>query len=148
MSRLIPGALQHVSGAPGGPASGPATPTANKPDDSRENSALTRQSQPMGALVGGVVCTLDRLAGCVHRTIEVECGHKAVRAIREHAAVRIELRIDDGDILGMVTLGDEEERVVFADVTHVVDRLASHRRTGESVVHIDYLDQEKRYYKE
>ena len=62
--------------------------------------------------------------------------------------MRIELRIDDGDILGMVTLGDEEERVVFADVTHVVDRLASHRRTGESVVHIDYLDQEKRYYKE
>src|SRR2546425_11499319 len=63
MSRLIPGALQHVSGAPGGPASGPATPTTNKPDDSRENPVLTRQSQPMGALVGGVVCTLDRLAG-------------------------------------------------------------------------------------
>src|SRR6266704_3150793 len=67
MSRLIPGALQHVSGAPGGPASGPATPTTNKPDDSRENSVLTRQSQPMGALVGGVVCTVGLCKSCCTR---------------------------------------------------------------------------------
>ena len=58
--------------------------------------------------------------------------------MRDHAAVRIELRIDDSDILGMVTLFDEEERVVFSDIPDIGDRLASHRRTGEGTVHIDY----------
>jgi hypothetical protein len=57
-----------------------------------------------------------------------------MRAIREHVAVRIELRRDDGDILGMVTLFDEKEGVVFTDVTDIVHRLARHRRTGEHVV--------------
>src|SRR5262249_46343682 len=77
-----------------------------------------------------------------------EGGQEAVFAIRDHMAVRIELRIDDGDILGMVTLFDEEERVVFSDIPDIGDRLTSHRRTSESMVHIDHVDQHESCYKE
>jgi hypothetical protein len=79
------------------------------------------------------------IAGFVHQPIEVEGGHEPVRAIREHAAVRIELRIDDGDIAGMVTLFYEEERVVFADVPDI---------TGERVVQRNGLYQNEQYDKE
>jgi hypothetical protein len=48
----------------------------------------------------------------------------------------------------MVTLFNEEEWVVFADIPDIGDCLASQRRTGESVVHIDYVDQHKSCYKE
>src|SRR6266853_810780 len=85
---------------------------------------------------------------CVHQPVEVEGGQEAVLAIRDHVAVRIELCIDNGDILGMVTLFDEEERVVFSDIPDTGDRMASHRRTGKSLVHIDNVDQDKSCYKE
>src|SRR5215510_2437828 len=88
-----------------------------------------------------------RLVACfVHQPIEVECWHKAVLTIWDNVAVLIELCIDDGDVLGMVTLFNEEDRVVFSDVTYIVHRLASHRRTSERVVKIYHLHQNKRYY--
>jgi hypothetical protein len=73
------------------------------------------------------------IAGGVHQPIEVEGRQTAVRGIREHAAVRIKLRIDDGEMLGMVTLFNAEERVVGADVPDRGDHVAGDRRTGQRV---------------
>src|SRR5215475_245555 len=88
------------------------------------------------------------IAGCVQQPIEVECGQESVLTIRNDATVRIELRIDNGDILGMVTLFNEEKRVVFSDIPDIGNSLASHRWTGESVVHTDHMEQQKSCYKE
>src|SRR5215471_21862762 len=88
------------------------------------------------------------IAGCVQQPIEVECGQEAVLTIRNDATVRIELRIDNGDILGMVTLFNEEKRVVFSNIPDIGHSLASHRRTGENVVHTDHMEQHKSCYKE
>jgi hypothetical protein len=54
-------------------------------------------------------------------------------AVREHAAVLIKLRIHHREILGMVTLGHDKERVVCTDVPNHGRRVAGEHRTGERV---------------